>query len=83
VVNKDATTTTLNTSAASTVVGQSVTFTATGDAWRRGGSPAVPSRSWTARPSWHRTTQRGVATFSTSTLSKGSHTIKAVYGRRH
>ena len=82
VVNKDATTTALSSSANASVFGQSVTFTATVTAT----SPGVGTPTGTVTFKDGLTTlgtgtlRGGVVTFTTSTLSVATHSITAVNG---
>jgi hypothetical protein len=82
VVNQASTTTTLTSSANPSLYGQSVTFTATVAAVSPGSG--TPSGTVTFEDSGNvigtRTLSAGQATYSTSTLTVGSHTITAVYG---
>ena len=81
-VNKDATTTTIVSSANPALFGQSVTFTATVSA----NSPGSGTPSGTVTFAEGSTTlgtgtlSAGSATFTTSSLSVGNHTITAGYG---
>ncbi|WP_210420322.1 Ig-like domain repeat protein [Aquisphaera giovannonii] len=82
-VNKETTTTTLSSSANPSLVGQSVTFTATvtfadplpgtptGTVTFKDGSKTLGTGTLSAS---------GVATFTISTLAAGTHSIKATYG---
>jgi Concanavalin A-like lectin/glucanases superfamily/Bacterial Ig-like domain (group 3) len=83
VVNKAATTTTLTSSANSSVSGQNVTFTATVNA----SAPGAGTRTGTVTFMDGATTlgtgavnAGGVATFSSASLAVASHSITAVYG---
>jgi len=80
VVNKAPTTTAVVSSANPSTFGQSVTFTATVTS----GAPGTPSGTVTfldgATPIGTGTLSGGVATFSTATLSVGTHPITASYG---
>lgn len=82
VVNKANTTTTITSSPNPSLVGQSVTFTATVSATAPGSG--IPTGSITFKDGTTTigtsTLAGGTATFTTSALSKGSHSITAVYG---
>ena len=88
-VNKDATTTSLMSSASSTIDGQSVTFTATVSATGLGSGTPTPSGTvkFYDGAKVIGTGMLGAgspdtATFTTSSLSVGSHTITAIVRRR-
>jgi hypothetical protein len=83
VVNKDATSTALQSSANPSVFGQSVTFTATVTAAAPGsGTPGgtVTFRDNGVTVATVALNTNGVATFTTSALGVGQHRIVAVYG---
>jgi hypothetical protein len=79
VVNKAGTTTTLNSSQSSTTFGQTVTFTAS--VFAASGDPTgIVTFMDGSTVLGTGTLVNGVATFSTSSLAVGSHTITAIYG---
>jgi len=82
IVNKDSTTTTLTSSSNPSVLGQSITFTATVAVSRRG-QPHRAALSLSSmarlRSARARSPPRAVVTLTTSTLSVGTHTITVTY----